>query len=76
MALPSQVRILPPPPKAASRHPESPKDVRFARARIWGKGQMTIPAGPRKAAGFKVGDALYVEARDEGTLIVTRVPTP
>jgi bifunctional DNA-binding transcriptional regulator/antitoxin component of YhaV-PrlF toxin-antitoxin module len=47
--------------------------VKFARARIWGKGQMTIPAGPRKAAGLEVGDDLYVQAECEGTLLVTRI---
>jgi bifunctional DNA-binding transcriptional regulator/antitoxin component of YhaV-PrlF toxin-antitoxin module len=35
---------------------------------------MTIPAGPRKAAGLQVGDDLYVEAQDDGKLLVTRVP--
>jgi hypothetical protein len=40
--------------------------VRLARARIWGKGQMTIPAGPRHAAGQEV--------KGEGTVVVTRIP--
>jgi bifunctional DNA-binding transcriptional regulator/antitoxin component of YhaV-PrlF toxin-antitoxin module len=36
---------------------------------------MTIPAGPRKAAGLEVGDDLYVEARPDGTLAVARIPS-
>jgi bifunctional DNA-binding transcriptional regulator/antitoxin component of YhaV-PrlF toxin-antitoxin module len=40
---------------------------------MWGKGQITIPAGPRRAARLRVGDDLYVEARDDGTLVVTRI---
>jgi PD-(D/E)XK endonuclease len=51
----------------------SSKSRRIGRARIWGKGQMTIPAGPRKAAGLEVGDDLYVQAECEGTLVVTRI---
>jgi bifunctional DNA-binding transcriptional regulator/antitoxin component of YhaV-PrlF toxin-antitoxin module len=47
--------------------------VRFGRARIWGKGQITIPAGPRRAAQLSVGNDLYVEAREDGTLLVTRI---
>jgi hypothetical protein len=53
----------------------SPTEPRIGRARIWGKGQITIPVGPRRAAGLTVGDALYVEARDDGTLLVTRIET-
>jgi PD-(D/E)XK nuclease superfamily protein len=51
----------------------SPQVTRIGRARIWGKGQITIPVGPRRAAGLGVGDDLYVEARDDGTLLVTRI---
>ena len=75
--MPSQVRILPPPSSLAEgsreRAVSSPAPVTLGRARIWGKGQITIPAGPRKAAGLEVGDDLYVEARDDGTLLVTRI---
>jgi hypothetical protein len=74
--MPSQVRILPP-PSFATQHSNgaagSPKEVRIGRARIWGKGQITIPVGPRRAAGLQVGDDLYVEARDDGTLLVTPI---
>jgi len=75
MAMPSQVRILPPP--SIGTEPDgamgSPKEVRIGRARIWGKGQITIPVGPRRAAGLRVGDDLYVEAREDGTLLVTPI---
>lgn len=76
MAMPSQVRILPPPSIGAKRSngvTGSPQEVRVGRARIWGKGQITIPAGPRQAAGLRVGDDLYVEASDDGTLLVTPI---
>jgi hypothetical protein len=78
MAMPSQVRILPPPSLATQCSNEaigSRKDLRIGRARIWGKSQITIPAGPRRAAGLQGGDDLYVEARDDGTLLVTRIET-
>jgi AbrB family looped-hinge helix DNA binding protein len=74
MAMPSQVRILPPPSVLAERS-GSRKDVKMGRTRIWGKGQITIPAGPRRAAGLQVGDDLYVEARKDGTLLVTPIAT-
>jgi hypothetical protein len=75
-AQPSQVRLLPPPSIATSRSDgaDDPREVvRVGRARIWGKGQITIPAGPRHAAGLRVGDALHVVARDDGTLLVKRI---
>jgi hypothetical protein len=58
MAMPSQVRILPPPSLATQCSNEaigSRKDLRIGRARIWGKSQITIPAGPRRAAGLQGG---------------------
>jgi hypothetical protein len=76
LAKPSQVRILPPPsvgPLPSNGATGSPTEVRIGRARVWGKGQITIPVGPRRAAGLRVGDDLYVEARDDGTLLVTRI---
>jgi AbrB family looped-hinge helix DNA binding protein len=51
----------------------SPKATRTGRTRIWGKGRITIPAGLRQAVGLRVGDDLYVEARDDGTLLVTPI---
>jgi AbrB family looped-hinge helix DNA binding protein len=75
-AQPSQVRLLPPPSIAArpsNGAVGSPEVVRIGRACIWGKGQITIPAGPRHAAGLRVGDALHVEARNDGTLLVRRI---
>jgi hypothetical protein len=29
--------------------------------------------GPRRAVGLRVGDDLYVEARDDGTLLITPI---
>jgi AbrB family looped-hinge helix DNA binding protein len=41
-------------------------------ARIYKKGQITIPKAVREAAGFDIGDSVIVEARDQE--IVVRRP--
>lgn len=41
-------------------------------ARIYKKGQLTIPKAVREAAGFDIGDSVIVEARDHE--IVVRRP--
>jgi len=41
-------------------------------ARIYGKGQVTIPKAARDAAGMTVGDRVVVEARDGE--VVVRLP--
>jgi hypothetical protein len=62
-AQPSQVRILPPP-----LH-----DGPSARTRISRNHQITIPKGPFRAAGLRVGDPLRIEPRGDGRLVVRRI---
>lgn len=45
----------------------------MSTARIYQKGQITIPKAVREASGFKIGDRVVVEARDNE--IVLRHPT-
>ena len=68
-ALPSQVRILPP-PSSSLAPPIS------ARTRVSKKHQITIPTGPFRATGLRVGEALRVTAAGEGRLAVTRIEEP
>jgi AbrB family looped-hinge helix DNA binding protein len=46
--------------------------VGMSSARIYKKGQITIPKAVREAAGFNIGDLVVVEARDNE--IVLRHP--
>lgn len=48
----------------ASRH-----TLQEGMARIYGKGQITIPKAVRDAAGLDVGDRVVVEARDAEVII-------
>jgi len=43
----------------------------MARARIYKKGQVTIPKAVREATGLEVGDRVVVEAR-RGEVVVRR----
>jgi hypothetical protein len=65
-ALPSQVRLLPP-----------PSPVCVGETTIRPKRRITIPVGPATAAGVKVGDRLTVEAAGDGTVVLSRIePRP
>jgi len=43
------------------------------QTRVSSKHQVTIPAGPFRAAGFEPGDTLKVEAEGAGRVILTRI---
>lgn len=49
------------------------KQATRSRTRISSKHQVTIPAGPFHEAGLREGDALQVEARGAGQVLLTRV---
>jgi PD-(D/E)XK endonuclease len=81
MAMPSQVRILPPPstsPASAFRdhEPEPVPELAAGQAVIWAKRRMTIPRFPFGAAGLGVGDTLRVQAAGNGRLVLERVEPP
>jgi PD-(D/E)XK endonuclease len=62
-AMPSQVRILPPPlPENAS-----------ARTRISKHHQITIPTGPFHGAGLRSGDPIRVQSVGDGRLTLSRI---
>lgn len=42
------------------------------RTKISSKHQVTIPAGPFRAAGLAAGDVLRVEAKGRGRVVLTR----
>jgi hypothetical protein len=67
-AQPSQVRILPPPSSPSTPNPS-------ARTRVSKHHQITIPAGPFRSAGLRVGEALRVAADGDGRLVVARIET-
>jgi bifunctional DNA-binding transcriptional regulator/antitoxin component of YhaV-PrlF toxin-antitoxin module len=43
------------------------------QTRVSSKHQVTIPAGPFRAAGFEAGDTLRVEAEGAGRVVLTRI---
>ena len=74
-AMPSQVRILPPPSsqQPADADSETSAPLRFQRTRISEKHQITIPSVPFRGAGLQVGDRLHGHADGPGRVILERV---
>ena len=64
VALPSQVRILPPPSQDERRV--------ICRTKLSANHQLTIPRAAFEASGFEVGDGLRIEVEGEGRVVVTR----
>ena len=63
-AMPTQVRILPPPSSGSRQVLLRPKR------------QMTIPKGPAEDAGLTSGDRLRVKADGPGRILLERIPKP
>ena len=63
-AMPTQVRILPPPSSGSRQVLLRPKR------------QMTIPKGPCEDAGFTAGDRLRVKADGPGRILLERIQKP
>ena len=69
MALPSQVRILPPPSNSAD-----PADrPAIGRTRMSANRQVTVPLAIAKAASIEPGDRFRVESDGTGCFVMTRV---
>ena len=70
-AMPTQVRILPPPlpipgmPAELGSRPE-------AQAAIWGKRRITLPSKVSQAAGLEVGDRLQIRADGIGRVVMEK----
>lgn len=45
-------------------------------ATIYGRGQMVIPAGARKASGISQGDVVLVEPEGDGRIVLIRLEKP
>ena len=69
MALPSQVRILPPP----STSDESPDPPAVGRTRMSANHQVTVPLAVAAASSIGPGDRFRVESDGRGHLVMTRI---
>jgi Holliday junction resolvase-like predicted endonuclease len=73
VAKPEWVRIPPPPsPSVRSELPAGPS----ARTRVSRNHQITIPLGPFRGAGLRVGEAIRVTADGDGQLRLDRIEMP
>jgi hypothetical protein len=75
-AMPSQVRILPPPSAGSGRPASERKLGRSGQAIVRGKRLMTIPARPYLEAGLEVGDRVRFRADGLGRVILERIEAP
>jgi hypothetical protein len=69
MALPSQVRILPPPSESA----DSPEAPAVGRTRMSANYQVTVPLAVAAASSIEPGDRFRVESDGVGRFVMTRV---
>ncbi len=69
-AMPTQVRILPPPSSSPGPSPHSHPS---GHARIWGKRRITIPARVMSAGQLEIGDDVRVQVDGDGRLSIARV---
>jgi bifunctional DNA-binding transcriptional regulator/antitoxin component of YhaV-PrlF toxin-antitoxin module len=69
MALPSQVRILPPPSDSA----DSPDPPAVGRTRMSANHQVTVPLAVAAASSLEPGDRFRVESDGRGRVVMTRV---
>lgn len=72
-AMPTQVRILPP-PSSLSDPPIGSGPSH--QARVWGKRRVTLPRGVVTATGIAVGDRLRVSAAGSGRIVIERIESP
>jgi hypothetical protein len=68
-ALPSQVRILPPPSDSA----DSPDPPAVGRTRMSANHQVTVPLAVAVASGIDPGDRFRVESDGKGRFVMTRI---
>jgi bifunctional DNA-binding transcriptional regulator/antitoxin component of YhaV-PrlF toxin-antitoxin module len=69
MALPSQVRILPPPSNSAN----SPDPPAVGRTRMSANHQVTVPLAVAAASSIEPGDRFRVESDGTGRFVMTRM---
>ena len=70
-AMPTQVRILPPP----SEHAAAAGGV-TGTTQVWGKRRITIPLGPFAEAGLEIGDRVRATCVGEGEVALSRIDPP
>jgi hypothetical protein len=70
MALPSQVRILPPPSHEPGDPPGSPA---IGRTRMSSNHQVTVPLAVASASSIEPGDRFRVESNGTGRFVMTRI---
>jgi PD-(D/E)XK endonuclease len=78
-ALPSQVRLLPPPFRPRSGFQPSKYDRKLGRsgqALVNGKRRVTLPRQPCIEAGLETGDRLRVRSDGEGRVVLERIDPP
>jgi PD-(D/E)XK endonuclease len=75
-AMPTQVRILPPPSGRLSRPKYERNPGRLGQAVVWDKRRITIPLRPFDEAGLSIGDRMRVRADGPGRLILERIEAP
>jgi hypothetical protein len=68
-ALPSQVRILPPPFDSA----DSPESPSIGRTRMSANHQVTVPLAVAAASSIEPGDRFRVESDGKGRFVMTRI---
>jgi hypothetical protein len=76
-AMPTQVRILPPPSALRDSAAEPARENGVSGStKVWAKRRVTIPRGPFEAAGLEVGDRLRATSVGAGEIVVRRIPDP
>lgn len=70
-AMPTQVRILPPPSSSGGAELQVSNE-----ATVWGKRRVTLPRRVVDATGIAVGDRLRVRADGPGRIVIERIELP
>lgn len=71
-AMPTQVRILPP-PSHPGHAPPTEGSRPSAEAKVWGKRRLTLPRRVVDSAGIATGDRLRLRADGEGRIVIERI---
>ncbi len=72
-AMPSQVRILPPPSAPFDRPKFERSDGRSGQTVVWGKRRITLPLRAFEDAGLALGDRLRARADGPGRMVFERI---
>lgn len=74
-AMPTQVRILPPPSLQADGSDAVGIGL-SGEAKVWGKRRVTLPLRVTETAGIAIGDRLRLRADGDGRVIIDRIEAP